>query len=125
MQENICFCKWSTSLNVLLAPLHSQMPQSMWHVAKFMPSSVRMVLVNRPSSRFLQASISYDEGTIFFDGQHRTFQSPQQAQREGISTIYQEINLVPYRSVAENIFLGREIFRWGLLDWRKMHSRGQ
>ena len=63
-----------------------------------------------------------DEGTILFDGQARTFQSPQQAQREGISTIYQEINLVPFRSVAENIFLGREIFRWGMLDWRKMHT---
>ncbi len=62
-----------------------------------------------------------DEGTILFDGQARTFQSPQQAQREGISTIYQEINLVPFRSVAENIFLGRELFHWGLLDWRKMH----
>jgi ribose transport system ATP-binding protein len=64
----------------------------------------------------------YDEGTILFDGQARAFQSPQQAQREGISTIYQEVNLVPYRSVAENIFLGRELFRWGLLDWRKMHA---
>ena len=63
-----------------------------------------------------------DEGTILFDGQARAFQSPQQAQREGISTIYQEINLVPFRSVAENIFLGREIFRWGLLNWRKMHA---
>jgi galactofuranose transport system ATP-binding protein len=62
-----------------------------------------------------------DEGTILFDGQARAFQSPQQAQREGISTIYQEINLVPFRSVTENIFLGRELFRWGLLDWRKMH----
>jgi galactofuranose transport system ATP-binding protein len=63
-----------------------------------------------------------EEGTIFFDGQTRMFQSPQHAQREGISTIYQEINLVPYRSVTENIFLGREIFRWGLLDWRKMNA---
>jgi monosaccharide-transporting ATPase len=63
-----------------------------------------------------------DEGAIFFDGQSRTFQSPQHAQREGISTIYQEINLVPYRTVTENIFLGREIFRWGLLDWRKMNA---
>src|SRR5689334_3243039 len=63
-----------------------------------------------------------DEGTILFDGQTRAFQSPQQAQREGISTIYQEINLVPFRSVTENIFLGREIFRWGLLDWRKMNA---
>src|ERR1019366_5607355 len=63
-----------------------------------------------------------DEGSILFDGQLRTFQSPQQAQREGISTIYQEVNLVPYRSVAENIFLGRELFRWGILNWRKMHA---
>src|ERR1051326_1632563 len=62
-----------------------------------------------------------DGGTILFDGHARAFQSPQQAQRQGISTIYQEINLVPYRSVTENIFLGRELFRWGLLDWRKMH----
>ena len=71
--------------------------------------------------KILTGVYSYDEGTIFFDGQNRTFHSTQQAQREGISTIYQEINLVPYRSVAENIFLGRELFRWGLLDWRKMH----
>ncbi|HZR40174.1 MAG TPA: sugar ABC transporter ATP-binding protein [Ktedonobacteraceae bacterium] len=64
----------------------------------------------------------YDEGTIQFDGRVGAFQSPQQAQRQGISTIYQEINLVPFRSVTENIFLGREIFRWGLLDWRKMNA---
>src|SRR6266700_2189093 len=63
-----------------------------------------------------------DEGDILFNGHVGAFQSPQQAQRGGISTIYQEINLVPFRSVAENIFLGREIFRWGLLDWRKMNT---
>ena len=40
------------------------------------------------------------------------------AQAAGISTIYQEINLVPYRSVTENICLGRERRRFGLLDWR-------
>lgn len=62
-----------------------------------------------------------DEGEILFDGQARTFQSPHHAQREGISTIYQEINLIPFRSVSENIFLGRELFRWGLLDWRRMN----
>ena len=63
-----------------------------------------------------------DAGSILFDGQTIAFQSPHQAQRQGISTIYQEVNLIPYRSVAENIFLGRELFRWGLLDWRKMHT---
>lgn len=63
-----------------------------------------------------------DGGSTLFDGQTVDFQTPQQAQRGGISTIYQEINLVPFRSVAENIFLGREIFRWGVLNWRKMHN---
>ena len=53
-----------------------------------------------------------------------TFASPQEAQAAGISTIYQEINLVPYRSVAENIFLGREPRRFGLLDWRA-HERAR
>ena len=43
------------------------------------------------------------------------------AQHGGISTIYQEINLIPFRSVAENIFLGREFRRYGLLDWRRMN----
>ena len=53
------------------------------------------------------------------------FASPQEAQRGGISTIYQEINLVPFRSVAENIFLGREHRRFGLLDWRRDERRGR
>jgi monosaccharide-transporting ATPase len=62
-----------------------------------------------------------DEGEIRFDGRARTFQSPHQAQLAGISTIYQEVNLIPFRSVTENIFLGRELFRWGMLDWRRMN----
>ena len=50
--------------------------------------------------------------------------SPRRRRRSahGISTIYQEINLVPYRSVTENIFLGREHRRFGLLDWGRMHA---
>jgi ribose transport system ATP-binding protein len=63
-----------------------------------------------------------DGGTILFDGQTGGFQSPLHAQRGGISTIYQEINLVPFRTITENIFLGREILRWGVLDWRKMNA---
>src|SRR4029079_14945675 len=44
-------------------------------------------------------------------------------QRAGISTIYQEINLVPYRSVAENICLGHTSTRFGFLQWGEMHQR--
>ena len=63
-----------------------------------------------------------DSGAIVFGGQPIDFASPNEAQRGGISTIYQEINLVPFRSVAENIFLGREHRRCGLLDWRRMNA---
>ena len=56
-----------------------------------------------------------DAGEILFDGRPVAFASPQAAQAAGISTIYQEINLVPYGSVTENICLGRERRRFGLL----------
>ena len=63
-----------------------------------------------------------DSGSIIFDGHAIDFQSPQQAQNNGISTIYQEINLIPFRSVAENVFMTREPRRWGFIDWRKMRA---
>ena len=66
-----------------------------------------------------------DAGEILFDGNPVEFSSPQEAQRAGISTIYQEINLVPYRSVTENICLGREKRRFGLLDWPAMHAEAR
>ena len=66
-----------------------------------------------------------DAGEIVFDGRPVAFASPGEAQRAGISTIYQEINLVPYRSAAENICLGRERRRFGLLDWRAMHAEAE
>ncbi|MFC1457204.1 sugar ABC transporter ATP-binding protein [Microvirga arabica] len=66
-----------------------------------------------------------DAGEILFDGKPVEFSSPQEAQRSGISTIYQEINLVPYRSVTENICLGREKRRFGLLDWSAMHAEAR
>jgi galactofuranose transport system ATP-binding protein len=72
--------------------------------------------------KILTGAYSYESGSIIFDGKPVNFQSPQQAQNNGISTIYQEINLVPLRSVAENVFMGKEPRRWGLIDWRKMHA---
>src|SRR3954468_7686910 len=63
-----------------------------------------------------------DAGSIEFEGAPLELRSPQQAQDRGISTIYQEINLVPMRSVAENVFLGREPRRLGLIDWKRMNA---
>ncbi|KKC32470.1 sugar ABC transporter ATP-binding protein [Devosia psychrophila] len=66
-----------------------------------------------------------DAGSVSFDGKPFEVTSPQQAQASGISTIYQEINLVPYRSITENICLGREKRRFGLLDWGAMHAEAE
>jgi len=63
-----------------------------------------------------------DEGEIFFSGEEVSFGSPREAQEAGISTIYQEINVIPLRSVAQNIFLGREPrTRFGLTDTKRMN----
>jgi len=72
--------------------------------------------------KVLTGAYRRDSGSIVFAGRPIDFGSPQAAQRGGVSTIYQEINLVPFRSVAENIFLGREYRRYGLLDWGRMNA---
>src|SRR3954453_23371349 len=62
-----------------------------------------------------------DEGELRFGGEPVSFASPRAAQDAGISTIYQEIDLIPLRTVAQNIFLGREPrTRLGLNDRRRM-----
>src|SRR5699024_10002101 len=48
-----------------------------------------------------------DEGQIILDGQEVTIRSPQEAQKLGISPVYQEITLCPNLSVAENMYIGR------------------
>ncbi len=63
-----------------------------------------------------------DAGRVRFRGEDFAPASPQAAQAAGISTIYQEISLVGQRSVAENICLGRETRRFGLLHWRRMNE---
>jgi monosaccharide-transporting ATPase len=71
--------------------------------------------------KVLNGAYPRDGGSIKFDGREVAFASPQQAQTNGVSTIYQEINLVPLRSVAENIFMAREPRRFGLINWAKMN----
>ncbi|WP_082571100.1 sugar ABC transporter ATP-binding protein [Agromyces sp. Root1464] len=64
-----------------------------------------------------------DAGTITLGGDQVSFSGPAQAQAAGISTVYQEVNLLPNLSVAENIMLGREPRRFGSIDWRAMRRR--
>ena len=63
-----------------------------------------------------------DGGELRYQDEPATFASPLDAQRAGISTIYQEVNLIPLMSVAHNLFLGREPrTRLGLLDEERMN----
>ncbi|MEW5812185.1 MAG: sugar ABC transporter ATP-binding protein [Actinomycetota bacterium] len=64
-----------------------------------------------------------DAGSITVDGVEQRFTGPRQAQDAGISTVYQEVNLCPNLTVAENILLGREPRRWGRIDTRAMNRR--
>ena len=65
-----------------------------------------------------------DGGTIIFDGREVIFSSTQESLESRISVIYQEFNLIPELSVAENIFIGREPKRFGraLINWKKLNA---
>ena len=66
-----------------------------------------------------------DNGTITLDGKEVSIRSPQHAQELGISTVYQEVNLCPNLTVAENILIGREPMKWGSIDWKSMNSQAR
>ena len=56
-----------------------------------------------------------DQGEIFLDGQPIHFRSPIDARRAGIETVYQDLAVAPAMTIAENLFLGRELRRPGIL----------
>jgi simple sugar transport system ATP-binding protein len=64
-----------------------------------------------------------DRGTVRLAGEELRLTGPHQAQEAGISTVYQEINLCPNLSVAENVFIGREPRRAGRIQWRQIRRR--
>ncbi len=63
-----------------------------------------------------------DGGRVLLEGREVNFRSPEEAQAEGVVAVYQEVNLLTYRTVAENIFLGREPHRLGFIDWKRMNA---
>ncbi|WP_165367888.1 sugar ABC transporter ATP-binding protein, partial [Phytoactinopolyspora endophytica] len=63
-----------------------------------------------------------DAGRIELDGRDVAFEHPLQAQHAGVSTVFQEFNLLPDRTIAENVFLGREPRRRGLVDAAQMNA---
>jgi len=75
--------------------------------------------------KILTGIYKMDEGEILLDGVPLEPQNALDVQKKGISTIYQEISLIPQLSVAENIFLGREFKNHRLIDWKRTRAEAQ
>ncbi|NBK92015.1 sugar ABC transporter ATP-binding protein [bacterium 1XD21-13] len=73
--------------------------------------------------KILNGNYKKDEGSIYIDGQEVEIQCPDDARSFGISIIFQELNLVPHLSIAENIFMGR-LLREGkrFIDWKQVYQ---
>ncbi|MGV2291614.1 sugar ABC transporter ATP-binding protein [Trinickia sp. YCB016] len=66
---------------------------------------------------------AHDAGEVRLSGLPVQFATPLEAEAAGIQTLYQEINLCPNLSVAENVFAGRQPKRRGMIDWKTIHAR--
>ncbi|HEY8805656.1 MAG TPA: sugar ABC transporter ATP-binding protein [Clostridium sp.] len=71
--------------------------------------------------KIISGAYDITSGSIYLEGKEVKFSSTKEAQNAGISMIYQEFNLIPYLSVAENLFLDRQPKnKFGLIDWRRL-----
>lgn len=75
--------------------------------------------------KLLTGVYAIDQGEVELEKRHIFIHSPQEAQEIGISTVYQEVNLCPNLSVAENIFIGREPRRFGRIQWKDMYRSAE
>jgi simple sugar transport system ATP-binding protein len=75
--------------------------------------------------KVLTGAESLESGEIFLSGNKIEPKSPHHAQLLGISTVYQEVNLCPHLSVAENIFIGRQPMKNGHIDWKEINKRSE
>jgi ribose transport system ATP-binding protein len=73
--------------------------------------------------KILSGALAPDRGEIRYNGELYRPRNPKEAIQAGITTIYQELNLLDYRSVVENVTLGQEPSRWGFVDFDAMRLR--
>jgi len=73
--------------------------------------------------KIVAGAVAADVGTILCDGEAVTFRSPRDAIRHGIALIHQELALAPAMSVQDNVFLGMELGRAGLVDRKAQRER--
>lgn len=72
--------------------------------------------------KILTGAYQPDAGDLLLDGQPIHLRDPLHGQTYGIGTVYQEVNLLPNRSVAENLFLGRQPTRFGMVDRKRIDA---
>ena len=94
---------------------------------EFFPGEVHAVVGENGAGKstlmkVLAGAYRPDSGTILLDGRPVVFNHPSEAQAAGISIIYQEFNLLAERTVMENIFLGREPNRFGVIDYGQLEE---
>ncbi len=73
--------------------------------------------------KVIAGAYSQDDGEVILGGVKTEFSHPKEAQEQGIAIIYQEFNLLPERTVAQNIFLGREPSRFGIINQRELNKK--
>ena len=97
---------------------------------KFYPGEVNAVVGENGAGKstlmkVMVGAYKQDQGTIHFQEETVSFNHPIEAQKMGISIIYQEFNLLPERTVAQNIFLGREPSRFGVVNVRQLNNQAR
>lgn len=75
--------------------------------------------------KILTGVYTYDEGSIVFDGSPVAFKSTNESQKAGIGSVYQELNMIPYLSVAENIYIGDYPMGKTGIDWKELYENAQ
>jgi len=95
---------------------------------KFLPGEVHAVVGENGAGKstlmkVMAGAYKPDKGEILFQGENVFFTHPVEAQEMGISIIYQEFNLLPERTVAQNIYLGREPSKFGVINLRQLNKQ--
>jgi ribose transport system ATP-binding protein len=97
---------------------------------KFFPGEVHAVVGENGAGKSTLMKVMVgayrpDKGKILFQEKEVSFGHPAEAQEKGISIIYQEFNLLPERTVAQNIYLGREPSQFGMLNNRLLNKQAR
>jgi ABC-type sugar transport system ATPase subunit len=75
--------------------------------------------------KVLSGAVGPDSGELLLDGEPAAIAGPRDAEGHGISTVYQEFNLLPTLSVAENLLFGRYPTKRGVIDWRALYAAAE